>query len=280
MARTTPARRVGVASLVAALALLTGCAGSDGDAPSAGPGQNAPPAAELEALEAAEFYPAVLDALEAAESFAFTSVSSTEGAEAAGASIQGVMRYADDGIEMRASATGPQALEMLLVDRALYLQGDGLELGDKSWLKVDLSEDPDSMFGFLAKASDPGLLLKATAEPRSFELVGQEDVGGVATNHYAVVMDTAAYAEALELPTVVAEYLPETIGMELWVDGDNLPRRFVQQIETTVPGGSGGGATATASTEGTYSDYGVDVDLEAPPAGEVTEDMGLTSLGG
>ena len=280
MARTALARRTGAASLLAALALLTGCTGSDGEAPAAGPGQDAPPAAELEALDPAELYPAVIDALRAAESFAFTSVSSTEGAEAAAASIQGVMRYSDDGIEMRASATGSQALEMLLVDRALYVQGDGLELGDKSWLKVDVSEDSANMLGVLAKVSDPGLLLEATAEPRSFELVGQEDLGEVATNHYAVVVDTAAYAEALELPTSVTEYLPETIGMQLWVDGDNLPRRLVQQIETTVPGGSSGGATATASTEGTYSDFGVDVDIEAPPVGDVTEDIGLTGPGG
>ena len=280
MARTTLSRRLGAASLLASFALLAGCAGSDGDAPAAGEVRSAPPAAELQELAAAEFYPAVMDALEAAGSFAFTSVSSTEGVAASGASIEGVIRYADDGLEMRASASGAQAVEMLMVDRALYLQGEGLDLGDKSWLKVDVDEDSDSVFGLLAKASDPGLLFKATAEPRSFELVGREDVGGVATNHYAVVLDTAAYAAALELPTFVAEYLPAEIGMQLWVDGDNLPRRFVQQVETTVPGGADGGATATASTEGTYSDYGVDVDIEAPAAGEVTEDVGLTGLGG
>lgn len=282
MARTTPARSLGALCLLVPLALLAGCLGSDGDpsGPARSQASDTPPG-ELVELAAADFYPAVIDAMHEAGTFAFTSASSTEGAADSGATISGVMRYGDDGVDMRASATGSQPMELLMVDEALYLQGDGLDLGDKSWLRVDLREDSDSLFGFLAKATDPELAFRATAEPRSFQLVGTEDVDGVATNHYAVVMDTAAYTDALELPTFMAEYLPPEIGMEMWLDGDNRPRRFVQQIEQTVPGGSGGAATRTATTEGTYSDYGLDVDIEAPASGDVTEDSAaLIGLGG
>jgi hypothetical protein len=38
--------------------------------------------------------------------------------------------------------------------------------------------------------------------------------------------------------------------------------------------------TRVSSTEGTYSDFGVDVHIEAPPVGDVTEDIGLTGPGG
>ena len=282
MGRPTLTRRLGVASLLASLSVLTACAGSDGGAPGDAPAraQDAPPAEELEELGSAEFYPAVVEALQEAETFAFASSTTSEDAATPATSIEGVMRYDDEGVDLRASSTGPQPLEMLVVDRVLYLQGEGLDLGEKSWLKVDLDEESESLFGFLAKATDPELLFRAMAEPRRFALVGPEQVDGVATHHYDVVVDTAAYAEAIELPAFMAEYLPEEIGIQMWVDGDNRPRRFLQQIETTIPGGSSGAATATSTTEGTYSDYGLEVELEAPPAAEVTEDAALTGLAG
>lgn len=279
MGRPNLTRHRGIAALLASLAFFTACAGSDTGVPGAG-GQDAPAAEELEELPSGEFYPAVVEALQEAETFAFASSTTSEDAATAATAIEGVMRYDDDGVDLRASSTGPQPMELLVVDRVLYLQGEALDLGDKNWLKVDLEEDSESLYGFLAKATDPELLFRAMSEPVRFELVGAEQVDGVATHHYDVVVDTAAYVEAIELPAFMAEYLPEEIGMQMWVDGDNRPRRFLQQIETTIPGGSSGAATATSTTEGTYSDYGLEVDLQAPPATEVTEDAALTGLSG
>ena len=115
--------------------------------------------------------------------------------------MQGVMRYDDDGIDMQASGSGQGAdeLEMIMLDKVLYMTGVGMDLGDKKWLKIDMS-DPDSLFGMLGKSTDPELMFKAMEEPKEFELLGTEEVDGVETNHYRVVMDTAAYAEAMEMP--------------------------------------------------------------------------------
>jgi hypothetical protein len=64
--------------------------------------------------------------------------------------------------------------------------------------------------------------------------------------------------------------MPEDIAVEMWVDADNLPRKFRQELE--VPA-MGGGPASSSTTEGTYSDYGTDVTIEAPPASEVSDDL-------
>jgi hypothetical protein len=58
----------------------------------------------------------------------------------------------------------------------------------------------------------------------------------------------------------------------MWVDADNLPRKFTQTME--IPA-MGGGKPTTTTTEGTYSDFGTDVEIEEPPASQVTEQPGL-----
>ena len=49
----------------------------------------------------------------------------------------------------------------------------------------------------------------------------------------------------------MAGMLPEELVTEMWVDGDNLPRKFVQDLESrwAVP-------VRSSTTEGTYSDFG------------------------
>jgi hypothetical protein len=286
MARPTLARRLGAATLLTGLALTTAACGSESDSDSeASTGSDTSQSSEetsteeepadssgdLEELEAAEFYPAVMEALQEAGSFAFTLTSTTEGSDAGGMEMDGVMRYDDQGVDLRASGTaqGSQELEMIVLDKVLYMSGMGMDLGDKKWFKVDMS-DPNSLFGMLGKSTDPQLMFKAMEEPKSFELLGTEEVDGVETNHYEVVMDTSAYAEAMEIPAQMATSLPEDIAVEMWVDADDLPRQFRQELELPAAGGA---EPSTTTTEGTYSDYGTDVTIEAPPASEVSDQM-------
>lgn len=283
MARPTLARRLGAATLLTSLALTTAaCGGDSGSEGSTGSDTSesgetstdedpAGSSGDLEELEAAEFYPAVMSALQEAGTFAFTLTSTTEGSDAGGMEMDGVMRYDDQGVDLRASGTaqGTQELEMVVLDKVLYMSGMGMDLGDKKWFKVDMS-DPNSLFGMLGKSTDPQLMFKAMEEPKSFELLGTEEVDGVETNHYEIVMDTSAYAEAMEIPAQMATSLPEDIAVEMWVDADDLPRQFRQELELPAAGGA---ESSTTTTEGTYSDYGTDVTIEAPPASEVSDQM-------
>jgi len=282
--RLTPlARRLGSAALVLTIGVgVTACSDdsaaesasdsspdSSSDA-SSDSGSADEPTEEAEApaeLSAEDFYPEVMAAVQDAETFTFTTVSSSAGQTQ---TMTGEARFSDDGIEMKASSEGPQAMELVLLGQAMYMKSPELGTGDK-WLKIDLS-DPDSLFGMIGKATDPEVMFKALETPKKLELVGAEDVDGVATNHYRITVDPAKYVEAMEFPAAMADMLPKELVTEMWVDADNLPRKFSQTME--VPA-MGGGKPTTSTSEGTYSDFGTDVDIEAPPSSQVTEQPGM-----
>lgn len=278
MARSSLARRLGAASLLTTLVLATASCGSDSDDTATDESSSSetstddsveeetdePEAGALEELPAEEFYPALMAAMQEAESMAFaiTSTGTTE--------MSGVMEYGDNGLAMQASNSGADAMEIILVDQVVYMSGDmGLPEG-KKWLKFDMS-DPSSPFGQLGKSIDPTYMIKAMEAPKKFEVLGTEEVDGVETNHYNIVMDTATYAEALELPAGMAEFMPKEIAVEMWVDADDRLRKFHQDLE--IPDLMGTGKPTKTTTDGTYYDFGTDVDIEAPPAAEVTDEI-------
>ncbi|MDT0183661.1 hypothetical protein Q9S36_26090 [Microbacterium sp. ARD31] len=277
---TSLARRLGSAALVLSVgAGLAACSddSSGSDSSSSATDRGADEASESEEqteteeadapteLDAAGFYPAVMEAMREAETFNFQTVSESGGQSQ---TMEGQARFGDEGVEMKASSTGAQPMELILIDQAMYLKSADLGTGDK-WLKVDLS-DPNSLFGMIGKATDPEVMFKAMEAPKKLELVGTEEVDGVETNHYRITMDPTKYLEAMEFPPAMADMMPKELVTEMWVDGDDLPRKFSQSLE--VPAMGGGKPTSTSS-EGTYSDFGTDVEIEAPPADQVTEDM-------
>jgi hypothetical protein len=283
---TSLARRLGSAALVltmgAGLAACSDDSGStdasssatdesaDGTEESADDSADEPDEAteaSLTELSAADFYPSVMAALQEAETFAFETTSGTGGQTQ---TMSGTARFSDEGVEMQATGSGAQAMDMILLGQAMYMKSPDLGTGDK-WLKIDLS-DPDSLFGMIGKATDPEVMFKAMETPKKLELVGSEEVDGVETNHYRITLDPTQYIKAMEFPAAMADMMPKELVTEMWVDADNLPRKFAQ---TTEIKGMGGGQPTTSTTEGTYSDFGIDVEIEEPPASEVTEQPGL-----
>lgn len=258
-----PRRTVATAvAALAALALVAGCGEDDSSGAVSGSASSSEEGGgELEELEGSDFYATVMEAQEEAGSYRFTLDSGPAGQ---GVAITGEARYADDGtLEMTGSGDG---MEMVVVDGVLYIKGGGIDLGDAEWLAID-STDPETaggLFGSLGSLGDPDMMLGAMEDPESFELVGEEELDGVATNHYRIGVDSEAYADKLGLPPEIARMFPETIEYDMWVDADDLPRKFSQSIEIQ------GVAT---ETEGTYTDYGVDVQVEAPPAEDVTDEV-------
>ena len=289
--RVTPlARRLGFAALVLSLgAGLTACSGEESaDSSSATDGSTdgraddssvaddsteggaeepteteEPASTSLQEFSAADFYPAVMGALREAETFTFTT---TSGAAGQPTTMTGQARLGDDGVEMLASSTGAQAMELILIDQVMYVKSPAMGAGDK-YLKIDLS-DPNSLFGMLGKATDPEVMFQAMETPKNLELIGEEEVDGVATNHYRITIDPAQYLEAMDFPEAMKEFLPQEMVTEMWVDGDNLPRKFSQTLETPSPSG---GKPVPSTTEGTYSDFGADVEIEAPSADEISD---------
>lgn len=226
-----------------------------------------PAEASLVELSADEFYPAVMEAMREAETFAFET---TSGAAGQTQTMTGQARFGDDGVEMRASSTGAQAMEMILLGKAMYMKSPDLGTGDK-WLKIDLS-DPDSLFGMIGKATDPEVMFKAMEAPKELELIGSEGVDGVEANHYRITLDPTQYLKAMEFPPAMTEMLPDELVTEMWVDADDLPRKFTQTMQIPAVGG---GKPTTTTTEGTYSDFGTEVEIEEPPASQVTQQPGM-----
>lgn len=285
MHRLSLARRLGTATLLAALVATTAACGSEDstatdesssssdsseeaqqdaeDAEEAGDAE----AGDLEELKADEFYPAIMSALQDAETMTF---SITSASEAGDSEVAGVMRYnGGDGVDMSAAGTGDEPMKMVMLDKILYISAAGLGLPEgKSWVKVDMN-DPNNPFAMLGKSTDPSAMYAAMETPKKFELIGTEDVDGVATNHYSVVMDTDAYVKAMEMPAQMTSVMPKEIDMEMWLDAANRPVKFRQQIE--LPSVTGGGEPAKAITEGTYGDFGDEIEIEAPPADEVSD---------
>jgi hypothetical protein len=281
---TSLARRLGSAALVLTMGVglaacsddsgtdATSSSATDDSADSADEGASSaegeePAEASLAELSADEFYPAVMEAMREAETFAFET---TSGAGGQTQTMTGQARFGDDGVEMQASSTGAQAMEMILIGKAMYMKSPDLGTGDK-WLKIDLS-DPNSLFGMIGKATDPEVMFKAMEAPKKLELVGTEDVDGVEANHYRITLDPTQYLEAMEFPPAMAEMLPDELVTEMWVDADDLPRKFTQTMQIPAVGG---GKPTTTTTEGTYSDFGTEVEIEEPPASQVTQQPGM-----
>jgi hypothetical protein len=103
-----------------------------------------------------------------------------------------------------------------------------------------------------------GLLIKSSKE---IEGLGNEEIRGVPTKHYRAHVDPKklgddAYPSRSELL------------VDAWVDGDQLVRRLRVPEE-----GEDGGATVID-----FFDFGVEVDVEAPPADQVVSDEEFMAL--
>ena len=121
-----------------------------------------------------------------------------------------------------------------------YLRIPMLEMltGTTGWLSLsaeDLGTSADRM-GLGVGTYDPSKLLESlrgvTGEP---EVVGQEEVRGVATTHYRATLDLSralddAPAEQREQIEAALEQLGDlesaVIPVDIWIDGNDLPRRM------------------------------------------------------
>lgn len=157
---------------------------------------------------------------------------------------------------------GGQELQLILVDKALYVEGVGLASDPaKPWLKLDVS-DPDNPFSRILDAANPGNFTAYLEGVTRVKDLGTDTVDGVQAQHYAVTVDTAkmiAANPAFEGQDVSSLGLPAAVTSDLYVDSDNLP------VELSVAMGG------VANFEAHFSDYGEPVDIAAPPADQVSD---------
>lgn len=159
------------------------------------------------------------------------------------------------------------------------------QVGDVMYMKLPGKPAPggQTWFGLTAPggaaaigAQDPLSMLKALGGSDGVDEVGTEEVNGVQTTHYEVDLDMAAVSELSAkngggaLPPGAADAL-DAATAEIWIDGDDLPRRMVMRF-------GGGGITFRFASD--FLDYGKPVEVTAPPASDVMRIGSPAELGG
>lgn len=155
----------------------------------------------------------------------------------------------------------------------------GLPVPDgKEWVEISL---PSQMAGDSLPFVQPGdvnaspmdLLSALTSVASKVSDLGSATIRGVAVTHYRVIVDLAK-AEAhqrLEAPAAFHAFASSlgssTLPVDVWVDAQARVSRI--EISLPVPSGSGmpGGFRVTEAAD--FYDFGIPVQVSAPPASEV-----------
>ena len=184
---------------------------------------------------------------------------------------------------------GVGQFELRVVDGTLYLRmpaamGQGLS-GDKEWVSLEPGKAlRGAGLGGLDPSlqQDPAQLLRLLRASTDVVEAGTATVRGVGTTRYTAKLDLRDSLEAatkeLELTAEqraqlrrAAEQLleqieAETLPIEVYVDDDGLLRRLTLDLTTSVAGQS---LSLKQTTD--FYDFGVDVDVDAPPASQVLD---------
>ena len=183
--------------------------------------------------------------------------------------------------------TSSDPVEIRFLDNVIYMKFPLLSAfmpNAKEWIELDLEAlgaDAGIDLSQLEQLGqgDPSQALDYLRATGSVEEVGTEEIGGVETTHYqgSIMLDSVVEqvpAEQQEAVRKAIEKLKKQTGLteipvDVWVDGDGLLRRMSLTYTAKVPvGGETQDASSTVTME--FSDYGIEVDVEAPPADEVT----------
>jgi len=157
----------------------------------------------------------------------------------------------------------------------------------KPWLKLDpatLGAQAGLDLSQLQQLgqSDPAQLLdylRATSE--TVEEVGSEEIGGVDTTHYRGTVQLESVADQVppdqqeQVRAAIEKLIEQTgtteIPVDVWVDGDGLVRKaeLTYTAKIQVPGSEPQETESVVTME--FSDFGTAVEVEPPPADQVTD---------
>lgn len=183
--------------------------------------------------------------------------------------VTGQADYTTDPVSMRMDMAGMNQtgdMTMVLVDNVVYVQ---LARVSEQFIKLDL--DPTNpMGGSFTGQLDP----RAQAEVIEQGLiaatyVGEEEVEGETLDRYAAVVDSEAMLSEMAVDPGAAGALPEEITYDLWFDEDGFYRQMVVDM-----------GPAAGEVLIRLDDWGTDVDIEAPPADQVTDMGGMPGMPG
>jgi hypothetical protein len=280
MARSGSGSRIAALSVAGVLAgtVLVGCGddGSDGDTGAKGASASGSSGAREEGTQA------VRSAYDKTAEEDTARVTLKVRTSAQGTSVtadgKGTVDLEDGDSVMTVTADG-QRMEQRVVDQVLYQKPPaGQAPGGKPWIKIDLERVAARQGAGGQTMNDPArsAALAKAVDDKDVTEKGTADVGGVHTTRYRVVVDVAELPDGRKLSKQIGPTLP----MDLWLDDDGRIRR--QQVDMTVKapaaaqgesraGASSGPQQVTVRTVLEFTDFGVEVDADAPPARQVTD---------
>jgi hypothetical protein len=168
----------------------------------------------------------------------------------------------------------PSSLGVRFLYPVMYLHLDRAAPSGQSWFKVDLQQAL-RLFGVelpqldLSGSQSPADALAWLKGSKNAKKLGAETIAGVQTTHYRgriSLVDAIARAAPKER-TALQQLLRKAkeqgsdlaSQFDVWVSHDGLVRRVTQKL------GNAGSVTMT------FSDYGLPVEIEAPPADETVD---------
>ncbi|MGW2423639.1 hypothetical protein ACWC0C_31055 [Streptomyces sp. NPDC001709] len=283
--KSTTARRMTLSvAVVAALTGVAACGSSDsgkGDKAAGGAAIHVSPIAALRTAEQST------DKADSAKVRSTMSMGNLMSATGSGALAWGHGLKGD----LTITYTGGQMAEMMRKSGTTSMQArylpDGYyvkmgaafaqQTGGKHWVRYaydDLAKFAGASGSYLkdqAQTSTPNQAVKMLLASGDVKKVGQETVSGVRTEHYAGTVNVADLAgrssnlsadqlSALKKQLDQAGITTDTI--DIWVNDQNLLVKKTEKADT---------AKGALSSTAYYSDYGVPVSAEAPPASDTKD---------
>jgi hypothetical protein len=208
----------------------------------------------------------------------FQQVSDVQGQQLTSSS-DGVVDFETGDSEATVSVELPgqpvQEVDLLTKGSVAYMEAGALPgaPANAKWLSIDLAQAGQELgFDVEALRQNGASQLVYLTETSDAEEVGTESVRDVDTTHYRFTTNLAdlaangpeelrsSYKSVMDLTGL------KTIPTEVWVDGDDLVRRLSFEVEIEQ-----GGQQIAQATTIEYFDFGVDVDVQAPPSKEVVD---------
>ncbi len=247
-------------ALVLVLA-LAGCGGGGG-------GSAAKPTNAIEA--------AALKTSQAGSVRADFTISSSGGVSGTGSGVFNSGKDRSGQLTMNLTTGGRQvAIDTVIVGKTIYVRSPLISQrlpAGKQWVKVDLQKAAKAanvdLSSLLSANPTPGGALAYLQGSTAIKKLGSEQVGGVPTTHYRVVVDLQQAADhasgsdkdALERAIKAAG--TTTLPVEVWVD----PQDYVRKIEYKS---QASGQSADLTME--MHDFGSPVPITAPATNEVVD---------
>jgi len=174
-------------------------------------------------------------------------------------------------LDMGVDGTG----ELRLMGDTAFLQMEATALGGRSWMKLDLREDqvPPAIEPVNIGGNDVRPLLDALGGVAGgVENLGPGHTGGVETIRYRGKVDLALAGQRAEAGGKNLGLLSRQLGhdhldLETWIDPQGRARRVVYYLP---PPRSAPADATSATLDIELFDFGVEVDVEAPPTSDVT----------